>query len=136
MAALSRGCKPRIREGSTLRICPRPVAFLTGKVPCERTYITAQLWSVRNIVNKGSFKNFNGTFYETKTSGKPAAIPKSPFRVLSCVCVVVQFYSWFKIFFPLFWGMEIYGNEFKTKRKVINLKPRINLNYNKYVPVE
>ena len=66
MAALSRGCKPRIREGSTLRIYPRPVAFLTGKVPCERTYITAQLWSVRNIVNKGSFKNFNGTFYETK----------------------------------------------------------------------
>ena len=31
------------------------------------------------------------------------------------VYVVVQFYLWFKFYFPLFRGMEIYDNEFKTK---------------------
>ena len=31
------------------------------------------------------------------------------------VYVVVPFYLWFKIYFPLFWGMIIYDNEFKTK---------------------
>ena len=29
--------------------------------------------------------------------------------------VVVQFYPWFKFYFPLFWDMVIYDNEFKTK---------------------
>ena len=29
--------------------------------------------------------------------------------------VVVQFYPWFKFYFPLFWGMTMYGNEFETK---------------------
>ena len=34
----------------------------------------------------------------------------------SChVYVGVQFYSWFKIYLPLFWGMIILGNDFKTK---------------------
>ena len=28
--------------------------------------------------------------------------------------VVVQFYPWFKFDFPLFWGMVMYDNEFKT----------------------
>ena len=28
--------------------------------------------------------------------------------------VVVQFYLWFKFDFPLFWGMVMYDNEFKT----------------------
>ena len=31
------------------------------------------------------------------------------------VFVVVQFYPWFKCYFPLFWGMVMYDNEFKTK---------------------
>ena len=31
------------------------------------------------------------------------------------VYVVVQFYPWFKFYFPLFWGMVMYENEFKTK---------------------
>ena len=31
------------------------------------------------------------------------------------ISVVVQFYPWFKFYFPLFWGMVIYDNEFKTK---------------------
>ena len=31
------------------------------------------------------------------------------------VFVVVQFYPWFKFHFPLFWGMVMYDNEFKTK---------------------
>jgi len=29
--------------------------------------------------------------------------------------VAVQFYPWFKFYFPLFGGMVMYGNEFKTK---------------------
>ena len=29
--------------------------------------------------------------------------------------VVVQFYPWFTFYFPLFWGMVMYNNEFKTK---------------------
>ena len=32
------------------------------------------------------------------------------------VCVVVQFYPWFKFYFSLFWGMVMYDKEFKTKR--------------------
>ena len=28
-------------------------------------------------------------------------------------CLVVQFYPWFKFYFPLFWGMVMY--ELKTK---------------------
>ena len=31
------------------------------------------------------------------------------------VFVVVQFYPWFKFHFPLFLGMVMYDNEFKTK---------------------
>ena len=27
----------------------------------------------------------------------------------------VQFYPWFKFYFPLFWGMVMYDNEFETK---------------------
>ena len=30
------------------------------------------------------------------------------------VYVVVQFYPWFNFYFPLFWGMVMYDNEFKT----------------------
>ena len=41
-----------------------------------------------------------------------------PLRELS-VYVVVQFYHWFKFYFPLFWGMVIYDNEFKTKKNTI-----------------
>ena len=33
--------------------------------------------------------------------------------------VVVQFYPWFKFYFPLFWGMEMYDNEFETKENEI-----------------
>ena len=32
------------------------------------------------------------------------------------IYVVVQFYPWFNFYFPLFWGMVMYGNEFKTKK--------------------
>ena len=35
------------------------------------------------------------------------------------VSVVVQFYPWFKFYFPLFWGMVMYDNEFKTKENKI-----------------
>ena len=40
-------------------------------------------------------------------------------RLISCVYVVVQFYPWFKFYFPLFWGMVMYVNEFKTKENKI-----------------
>ena len=35
------------------------------------------------------------------------------------VFVVVQFFPWFKFYFPLFWGMVMYDNEFKTKENKI-----------------
>ena len=48
--------------------------------------------------------------------------------VFSNVYVVVKFYPWFKFYFPLFWGMVIYGNDFEKKK--ITLKQRIQLNHN------
>ena len=33
--------------------------------------------------------------------------------------VVVQFYPWFKFYFPLFLGIVMYDNEFKTKENDI-----------------
>ena len=41
------------------------------------------------------------------------------------VYVVVQFYPWFKFYFPLFWGMLTYDNEFKTKGNKISTKDKI-----------
>ena len=36
------------------------------------------------------------------------------------ICVVVQFYPWFKFHFPLFQlGMVMYDNELKTKKNKI-----------------
>ena len=35
------------------------------------------------------------------------------------VSVVVQFYPWFKFYFPLFWCMVMNDNEFKTKENKI-----------------
>ena len=40
-----------------------------------------------------------------------------------CVYAVVQFYPWFKIYFPLFWVM--YDNEFETKENEIYTKYKI-----------
>ena len=44
------------------------------------------------------------------------------------VCVVVQFYPWFRFYFLLFLGMVMCGNEFKTKENKIwttdNIKPQ------------
>ena len=37
----------------------------------------------------------------------------------ACIYVVVQFYPWFKFYFPLFLGMVMYDNEFKTKENKI-----------------
>ena len=39
--------------------------------------------------------------------------------------VLVQFYSWFKFYFPLFLGMVLYDNEFKTKENKIWTKDKI-----------
>ena len=35
------------------------------------------------------------------------------------IYVVVQFYPWFKFYFPLFLGMLMYDNEFETKENKI-----------------
>ena len=36
---------------------------------------------------------------------------------------MVQFYPWFKFYFPLFWGMVMYDNEFKTRgNKIFSLR--------------
>ena len=32
---------------------------------------------------------------------------------------IVQFYPWFKFYFPLIWGMVMYDNEFKTEENKI-----------------
>ena len=37
-----------------------------------------------------------------------------PFQQVWYVYVVVQFYPWFKFYFPLFLGMVMYDNEFET----------------------
>ena len=44
---------------------------------------------------------------------------------LSFVYVVVQFYPWFKFYFPLFLGMVMYDNEFETKENKILTKDKI-----------
>ena len=46
------------------------------------------------------------------------------------IYVVVKFYSWFKFYFSLFWGMVIYDSEFKQRE--IKFKPRIKLNHDIY----
>ena len=38
---------------------------------------------------------------------------------------------WFKFYFPLFWAMVMYDNEFKTFRE-IKFEPRIKLNHSIY----
>ena len=35
--------------------------------------------------------------------------------------VVVQFYHWFKCYFPLFWGMVMYDHEFEVKENKITV---------------
>ena len=72
MAALSRGCKPRIREGSTLRTYPRPCSIFDQKSALwEDLYKiiwyspTVRLFEIFSI--KALLKSLNnGTFSETK----------------------------------------------------------------------
>ena len=42
-------------------------------------------------------------------------IYRKTWYMLKTYYVVVQFYPQFKFYFPLFWGLVMYGNEFKTK---------------------
>ena len=37
----------------------------------------------------------------------------------------VQFYPWFKFYFPLLWDMVIYDNEFEAKENKIETKNEI-----------
>ena len=50
--------------------------------------------------------------------------------IVIVIYVVVQFYPWFKFYFPLFLGMVMYDNDFKTKGD--KFRPRIKLNYHIY----
>ena len=43
----------------------------------------------------------------------------------SDVTVVVQFYPWFKFYFPLLLGMVIYDNEFETEKNEIETKDKM-----------
>ena len=54
------------------------------------------------------YENFVGTLETVRNRKVP--VPRG-----STVYVVVQFYSSFKFYFPLFWGMVMYVNEFETK---------------------
>ena len=39
---------------------------------------------------------------------------------------MVQFYPWFKFYFPLFLGMVMYDDEFETKgNKILKIKDKI-----------
>ena len=39
--------------------------------------------------------------------------------------VVIQFYHWFKCYFPLFLDMVLYDNEFETKENKVYTKDEI-----------
>ena len=51
--------------------------------------------------------------------------------------IVVQFYPWFNCYFPLFFFMLIYDNEYETNKQTnkrkIKIEPRMKLNYNIYI---
>ena len=44
------------------------------------------------------------------------------------IYVVVQFYPWFKFYFPLFLDMVMCGNEFETKENQNETKDKIDHN--------
>ena len=50
---------------------------------------------------------------------KSKAFANMMYTHLTYVYVVVQFYPWFKFYFPLFWGMVMYVNESETKENKI-----------------
>ena len=59
---------------------------------------------------------FNHWLWQSPNGGLRHAYKHDLFLfVWHCVYVVVQFYSWFKFYFPLFLGMVMYDNEFETK---------------------
>ena len=48
---------------------------------------------------------------------------------------VVQFYTWFKFYFPLLLGMVMYDNEFKTKGNKIQTKDQIEPRQLHYITI-
>ena len=53
---------------------------------------------------------------EENTNWMPKQTDEFIQRCDKCITyVVVQFYPWFKFYFPLFCGMVMYDNEFDTK---------------------
>ena len=58
----------------------------------------------------------------TRFQNENALVWTSLVACVACVVtgyVVVQFYLWFKFYFPLFLGMVMYDNEFETKENKI-----------------
>ena len=47
------------------------------------------------------------------------------------VCVVVQFYSWFNFYFPLFYT-HYHALPYTRKQRKIKIEPGIKLNHNIY----
>ena len=50
------------------------------------------------------------------------------------VPVVVQFYPWFNSYFPLFFFMLIYDNEYETKENKIERRIKLNFNIPTHQP--
>ena len=59
-----------------------------------------------------------GKYYSIRTGGETVEATVD-------VYVLVQFFHWFKFYFPLFWSMVMYDNEFKTKGNKIQTKEKI-----------
>ena len=84
-------------------ISPRPI------YPHLQREVCSEKWSVAKRFRKFTSPS-PGTKREVLLRGKNVPVD---------VYVVVQFCPWFKFYFPLFWGMVIYDNEFKTKKNKI-----------------
>ena len=62
-----------------------------------------------------------GKYYSIRNSGEGGETVEATVDVY----VLVQFFHWFKFYFPLFWSMVMYDNEFKTKGNKIQTKEKI-----------
>ena len=61
------------------------------------------------------FTNHKITTLQPRDCNSVFLVKKSYYNV----CVGVQFYPWFKSYFPWFWCMVMYNNEFETKENKI-----------------
>ena len=67
----------------------------------------------RGFMKERTESQFRDLEAPIKVSNESFAVTASP-QLKWLIYVVVQFYPLFKSYFPLFWGMVMYDNEFKT----------------------